>query len=68
MDKSKKLGTASDELIYDVDGVGGSRHGDNCPKFVRNGNVISLVDRAGHRSDMTVPEFNRIARAFRSGD
>ena len=23
MDKSKKLGTASDELIYDVDGVGG---------------------------------------------
>ncbi len=68
MEKSKKQGIAAEELIYDVDGVQGSRFGDNCPKFVRNGDTISMIDRAGKRSDMTVPEFNQIARAFKSGE
>jgi hypothetical protein len=59
-----------EKLIYDVDGKQGSKVGDNCPKFVvdEQKQTVSLIDRAGNKANMTVSEFNQIARAFKSGE
>ncbi len=61
-----------EKLIYDVDGVreGCMKGSVNCPKFLvdEQKQIVSLVDRMGNRTNMTISEFNQIARAFRSGE
>lgn len=59
------------KLIYEVDGIKeGCRVSPNCPKFVLDElrQTVSLIDRAGNKANMTVSEFNQIARAFKSGE
>jgi len=61
-----------EKIIYDVDGVKDGCHlgSTNCPKFVvdEQKQTVSLIDRSGNRAHMTVSEFNKIARAFKSGE
>ncbi len=58
-----------EKTLYDVDGLG-SRYGENCPKFIldEETQIVSLIDRKGNRASMTVLEFNKIAKAFKTGE
>lgn len=66
MNKNRENG----KLIYDVDGVEGSRGGGSCPKFVlyENLDLVTLVDRRGKRANMKISEFNQIVNAIKQGE
>jgi hypothetical protein len=59
-----------EKLLYDVDGgTQGCRLGSECPKFVldEKTQMVGIVDRQGARVNMTIKDFNNIARAFQNG-